>query len=1039
MRLNVLNGALNDGPRDGAGRRPAAAFGQRAARELERDLRREVEGEVRFDDGSRALYSTDASNYRQIPVGVVVPRSVEDVVRAVAVCHRHGAPITSRGGGTGLAGQTCNIAVILDHSKYLNRVLGVDAAARTARVEPGCVLDTLNVPLKRDYHLAYGPDPATHSHCTLGGMIGNNSCGVHSVMAGRTADNVLELDVLTHDGVRMRVGPTSESALAVHAAEPGRTGEIYRGLSSLRDRYAEAVRARFPRIPRRVSGYNLDDLLPERGCNVAASLVGTEGTCVVVLGATVRLIEWPRARSLLVLGYPDVFTAGDHVARIMEAGPVGLEGIDRQLIEFMHRKGMHPSEVSLLPAGGGFLLVEFGGDSKREADDKARVLMDALRREPGPPNMRLYDDPVEECKLWVVRESGLGATAFIPGYPDAWPGWEDAAVPPGKVGPYLREFRRLLTKYGYIASLYGHFGQGCIHCRISFDLKSKTGIDSYRAFIEEASDLVVSFGGTPSGEHGDGQAKAAFLEKTYGAELVGAFREFKSLWDPDWLMNPGKVLDAYGPTQNLRLGVDYRPRQARTHFAFTQDGGSFAHATTRCVGVGNCRRNADAFMCPTYQATMEEEHSTRGRARLLFEMSRADFLTRGWRDPAVMEALDLCIGCKGCKRECPVHVDMATYKSEYLAHHYHRRLRPRSHYTMGLIGVWARLGGAAPGIANSLAGAPGLSRATKWAAGIAPERSLPRFAPETFTAWFRGRAPRADRDGAGARPAGHGGPVLLYPDVFNDFFFPETLRAAATALEMLGYAVRIPERRPPEARPAIHYGMLRRAKRQLRRAVEVLRPYVAAGMPVICCEPSAVSVFRDEAPELLPQDEDVKRLHGAAVLFTEFLDRENLPLPRSPARAVVHAHCHEKAVLESDALRRVLHAMGVRTEEPEPGCCGMAGSFGFEAEHYELSKRIGERALLPAARGADARTVLIASGFSCRTQIEQGTGRRPLHPAEFIAEAMARAGGERGARPAPESPGRREPPRRPGIEAEERTARERLEEPRWPRSHHGRT
>ena len=613
----------------------------------------------------------DGSNYRQTPIGVVLPKSKEDVVNAIAVARQFGAPITGRGCGTSLAGQCCNVAVILDMSKYFNRVLEIDAAKKLGRVEPGCICDDLRHAAMKD-GLIFGPDPATHNHCTLGGMIGNNSCGVHSVMAefngpgARTSDNVHELEILTYDGLQMRVGPTSEDELASIIREGGRRGEIYGKMKALRDKYAPLIREKFPNIPRRVSGYNLPDLLPENGFNVARALVGSEGTLVTVLEATLHLIHNPQARSLLVLGYKDVYEAGDHAPDIFEHQPTGLEGIDHKLIGYMKKTGLHPGDLKLLPEGKGFLLAEFGGDSKEESDAKAREVMAIIKGKPNAPSMKLFDDPAEEAMLWEIRESGLGATAFVPGLPDTWPGWEDSAVPPKQVGPYLRKLRDLFHKYDYEASLYGHFGQGCIHCRIPFDLKTAHGLEKYRAFASDAADLVLSFGGTLSGEHGDGQARAELLPKMYGAEIMEAFREFKSIWDPQWKMNPGKVIEAYPILENLRLGADYNPREPKTHFQYPDDQGSFARAALRCVGVGKCRRLEGGTMCPSFMVTREEKDATRGRAHLLFEMLRGEVIGKnGWRDDAVADALDLCLACKGCKADCPVNVDMATYKAEF--------------------------------------------------------------------------------------------------------------------------------------------------------------------------------------------------------------------------------------------------------------------------------------------------------------------------------------------------------------------------------------
>jgi FAD/FMN-containing dehydrogenase/Fe-S oxidoreductase len=952
-------------------------------RGLESDLKRRVDGEVRFDTQSRALYCTDGSNYRQIPIGVVIPRNKDAVIETVAVCREYNAPILSRGCGTSLAGQCCNVAVVIDHSKYRNRILDIDPDAKTATIEPGAILDHLRNRAQEEHTLTFGPDPATHNHCTLGGMMGNDSCGIHSVMAGRTADNVEEMDIVTYDGVRMRVGPTGEDELDRIIAAGGRRGEIYKTMKEIRDGCADQIRQRYPNIPRRVSGYNLDDLLPENNFNVAKALVGTESTCVTILDAKVRLVHSPPKRSLLVLGYPDVYSAADHVMQIMEYGPVGLEGIDDKLVHFMKLKGLHPQDVQLLPDGGGWLLVEFGGDTKKESDDRVRDCMERLKGQDNAPSMKLFTDMKEEQLVWEIRESGLGATADVPTLPLAWPGWEDAAIHPEKEGDYLREFRSLLEKYNYIAALYGHFGQGCIHCRISFDLFTHDGIQKYLSFIDEASDLVLKYGGSFSGEHGDGQSKAIFLPKMYGDEIMGAFHRFKEAWDPDWRMNPGKIIDPYRPDQNLRLGEHYKPWQPLTHFRFPKDEGSFSRATLRCVGVGKCRKTEDTFMCPSFLVTHEEKDTTRGRAHLLFEMFHGGAIDSGWDSKEVLDSLDLCLACKGCKKECPVNVDIATYKAEFMSHYYQHRLRPRHAYMMGLIGFWGLLGARVPRLANFFSQTPGLSTVAKAVGGVAQQRRLPKFAAQTFRQWH---AQNRDR-----RPA-TGQQVVLYTDPFNDYFYPHTLQAAYKILKHWGYDVVIPPGRVTSPRPLIHYGWLDLAESEIRTTLRQLSRFVEAGVPVVFCEPSTASVFRDDVPSLLPTDRDGQRLTKLAYLLSEFIEEKDIQVPKLGGKAIFHGHCHQKAVLNPDAARNVLKKMGLDFEEPQQTCCGMAGSFGFEAPHYGVSMEIAELGLFPAIRRATERTPIVADGFSCRTQIEEGTGRHALHMAELILMAFERNG-----------------------------------------------
>ncbi len=953
---------------------------------LEATLKRNVKGEVRFDAGSRALYATDGSNYRQVPIGVVIPKDAEDVQATIAACHKYGAPLLSRGGGTSLAGQCCNLAVVMDFTKYMNRVVEIDPHKLLARVQPGCVLDEMREAAGR-YQLTFGPDPATHSHCAIGGMLGNNSCGIHSLLAAkhghglRTSDNTCALDVVTYDGDRMTVGETSPEQLERIIQTGGAQGRIYRQLTELRDKFASQLRDHFPKLPRRVSGYNVDELLPEHGFNVARSLVGSEGTLVTILEATMHLVPKPAANSLLVLGYPDIYSAADHLLEILEFQPIGLEGIDELLISWMKEKHVRTGNLKLLPKGSGWLFVQFGGDSKQASDEQAKRCMEKLRKLSGPPDMRLYDDPDEEEKLWKVRESGLSATAWVPSEPDNWPGFEDSAVPVHNVGHYLRDLRKLMQKYEYKTSLYGHLGQGCIHCRIPFDLYTAEGVRRFKSFMDEASDLVVHYGGSLSGEHGDGQARASYIEKMFGPDLMQAFREFKRIWDPHGRMNPGKLIDAYPVDANLRIGPDYSPPNPKTHFSFPQDHGTFARAALRCVGVGDCRRKEGLTMCPSYQVTLEEEHCTRGRARLLWEMLNGREISDGWKSEAVKHSLDLCLSCKGCKGDCPVQVDMATYKAEFLSHYYEGRLRPRHAYAFGLIHTWSRLAGIAPMLVNLFTQTPGVRWLAKLGAGMAPQRSIPPFAPRSFKYWFAARTSRNLECPS----------VVLFADTFNNYFHTDVAKAAVQVLENAGFHVVVPLQDMCCGRPLFDYGMLDRAKNWLADVLYKLRPAIQAGTPVVVLEPSCCAVFRDELTNLYPNNIDAKRLSELTCTLGEFL-RHHAPsyrLPQLHRRALVHGHCHHKAVMGIDCEQEALKSMGLDYRVLDSGCCGMAGSFGFEpGETYEVSIKCGERVLLPEVRKAADEDLIIADGFSCKTQIEQGTDRHALHLAQVIQLAL---------------------------------------------------
>lgn len=950
---------------------------------LARELAAACRGEVRFSDSDRALYSTDASNYRQLPLGVVVPRTIDDVVATVELCRRHGASMFMRGAGTSLAGQCCNSGVVVDTSKYLDRLLELDPDRRTATVEPGIVCDTVRDAAGR-HGLTFGPDPATHDRCTVGGMVGNNSCGVRSVWAGKTVDNVEELEILTYRGLRTWVGATPDQQYEEIVTAGGERGALYRNLRELADTHAEAIRSGFPRLPRRVSGYNLDELLPENGFHLGRALVGSESTCAVVLRARVKLIPAPRAHALAVLGFPDIFAAADRVPQILAHAPIGLEGMDAYLVHCVKTMGLSLADLPLLPEGGGWLLAEFGGQDRADARRRAEAVAQELSG--AGVTARVFDDPGIQARIWLIRKSALGATSFVPGQAAAWAGWEDSAVPPERLGEYLRCLVALMDSYGYRAALYGHFGDGCIHTRIPFDLRSAPGITAFKAFVEEAADLVLSLGGSLSGEHGDGQARGFLLPRMFGPRVMQAFREFKAAWDPDGQMNPGKLLDADPVDSHLRLGTGYRPDRTQTVFEFPQDPEGLAGGAMRCVGVGRCRSDT-GLMCPSYMVTREEKHSTRGRARLLFELLQEGPAAGAGDAEGVKDALDLCLACKGCKSECPVNVDMATYKAEFLSRYYRGRLRPASAYSMGLIHWWLRAGSALPGAANAVTSSRLAGGALKKLGGIAPERRIPRLAGASFRRSFLPGAPDAARTD-----------VLLWPDTFNAYLNPPALNAAAAVLAHAGCRVSIPQRVLCCGRPLYDFGMLRLARRLLRATLDAMEPHLSAGTPVVVLEPGCLAVFRDELVNLLPGDPRARRLHDQSFTLAEFLAGLKGYRPASlQGRALLHGHCHQKSLIGTAADQQLLQAMGLEVQVPDTGCCGMAGAFGFEQEHYEVSVACGERVLLPAVREAPQDQLLVADGFSCREQIAQLTGRTAVHLAQVIQRGM-------GAENAPDAP-----------------------------------
>ncbi|MFE5582807.1 FAD-binding and (Fe-S)-binding domain-containing protein [Kitasatospora sp. NPDC056531] len=957
--------------------RPSAVPGAALARELAAVLR----GEVRFGAAERTVYSHDASNYRQLPLGVVKPADLDDVRTTLALCREYRVPVVPRGAGTSIGGQAIGPgAVVLDFRRHLGSVLEIDPQARTARVQPGTVLDDLQR-AARPYGLRFGPDPSTHSRCTIGGMIGNDSCGSHSLAWGRTADNVERLELLLADGTELTVGGrlTAAERTALRSA-PGRVGQLHRELQEFTDRNLATIRQGMPQLPRRTSGYPLDALLPEHGHDLARALTGTEGTCALLLGATVRLVEDPPARALVVAGYPDEGAAADAVPALLPLGPLTAEGMAADLIAALLAAGPRPPALDRLPAGECWLFLETGGATALEAYQAARRLADAVRREPSA-TVALVTDPVEQRQLWAVREAGAGIVTRLPGGGEAWPGWEDSAVPPERLGDYLRDLRTLLRRHSLRGVPYGHFGDGCVHLRIDFPLDEPQGVLVFREFLEQAADLVVSYGGSLSGEHGDGQARSELLPRMYPPEVIDLFGEFKRIWDPGNLLNPGALVDPRPLDADLRFVTAPR-RPLPLALPYEQDDGSLAKAVHRCVGVAKCVDPTTGVMCPSYMATAEERHSTRGRARLLAEMLRGDAIPDGWRSAEVREALDLCLSCKGCASDCPVHVDMATYKTEFLYQHYRHRPRPLAHYSMGWLPLWLRAVALAPAAANTLVRSPA-GALLKRLGGIDRRRVLPVFPPETFTRWYR-RHRAAHPAPAGAQP------VLLWPDTFSNHLQPNVLRSAVEVLEHLGFDVRLPD--GPVCCGLTWYstGQLGTARRVLRRSLRTLADAgIPADTPVVGLDPSCTATLREDLPRLLGTDG--RPLAERTRTFAEFIDEyaPDAPLPRIPLDAVTQTHCHQHAVLGSAADRRIEARLGLRNRVLDSGCCGLAGNFGFESGHFEVSEAIAERALLPEVRAAGPETVVLADGFSCRTQIAQlADGRRALHLAELIAREL---------------------------------------------------
>ncbi|GLF97239.1 FAD-binding and (Fe-S)-binding domain-containing protein [Streptomyces yaizuensis] len=945
------------------------------APELADALRRALRGETDFSVTARALTTMDASNYRRVPLGVVAPRDADDVAAALAVCRRYGVPVVARGGGTSIAGQATGTGVVLDFTRHMNAVVDVDPATRTAVVQPGLVLDTLQAAV-RPHGLAFGPDPSTHSRCTLGGMIGNNACGAHSVAWGTTADNVRSLSVITYRGDTHRLeratsDPSAISDPSAAAAPSAAVGPA--GVRDLVDGNLAALRTGYPPgLPRRISGYALDALLPERGPDPARAYCGSEGTLAVLTEAVVHLVEPPAARALAVLGYADESAAADAAPALLPLGPLTVEGMADDLVPALS------GGSGSLPRGRAWLFVETGGETAAEARSRA----EAIVRAGSPLAGAVVGDPVGMRALWRIREDAAGTATRTRDGREAWPGWEDCAVPPARLGAYLRDFRTLLTSYGLRGTPFGHFGEGCVHVRIDFDLTSENGVRRFRAFSEEIAALVVSHGGSLSGEHGDGQARAELLPKMYGDELVGLFGRFKDLWDPDGGLNPGVLVRPAPLDRNLRFAVLPR-RPVDVILGYRDDGGDFAGAVRRCVGVAKCRTeqpDPSSVMCPSYRVTREEAHSTRGRARLLHEMLAGELVRDGWRSREVRDALDLCLACKGCRSDCPVGVDMALYKAEFLHHHYAGRLRPRAHYALGRLPFWLRLASPLAAVLNPL-GRTRLAALALRAAGLTPQRPLPPLARTPFRRSLRG---------AGALPAPGAGPrVLLWPDTFTEYLSPQVGHAALRVLGAAGVGVALPPGRVCCGLTYLSTGQLDRARRVLRRTLQVVDPVLRDGTTVTVLEPSCAAALRTDLPELLPDDPRATRLAGAVRTFAQTL-AERTPQwtpPRLDRPVAGQTHCHQHAVL-GDTAERALRDRAGLTGDLSGGCCGLAGNFGFEKGHFAISSACAEEQLLPSVRSAPPGAVLLADGYSCRTQLEQLGGVRARHLAEVLADAL---------------------------------------------------
>ncbi|WP_406149382.1 FAD-binding and (Fe-S)-binding domain-containing protein [Streptomyces sp. NBC_01012] len=925
------------------------------------DLRARLGDLVDASSLTRALYSTDASNYRVVPQAVVMPGSKDDVVAAVGVARTHGVPVTVRGGGTSCAGNAVGPGLVIDFSRSMNRVLSIDPETSTAVVEPGTVLSTLQS-AALPAGLRFGPDPSSGDRCTIGGMIGNNACGPHGLSYGRTADNVVSLTWLTGHGEIITAGSGTGALDAV----PGLDAFVRENLAVLR--------TEFGRFGRQISGYSLEHLLPENGHHLAAALTGTEGSCGILLEATVRLVPRAAAAALAVLGYRDMAAAADDVPRLLPFRPLALEGLDAQLVDVV-RRAHGGASVPALPAGGGWIMAEIGGATAREAVDAGHRLVAAS----GSSDAVVLPTGPEATRLWQIRADGAGLAGRTAQGEQAWPGWEDSAVPPERLGDYLRGIEALMADEGVSGLAYGHFGDGCVHLRIDFPLETGGGL--MRRFLERAAALAAEHGGSLSGEHGDGRARSELLPTMYSPGALRAMEAFKALLDPGDLMNPGVVV------RPAPLDADLRRPQAvellaTDGFAFPHDAGNITGTVHRCVGVGKCRADLGGqggFMCPSYLATREEKDSTRGRARALQEMLNGGVLTRGWSSPEVHEALDLCLSCKACANDCPTGIDMATYKAEALHQTYKGRLRPISHYTLGRLPQWLRLAAPLAPLVNLTGRVPPLRKAMMRMMGADPRRSLPPLPRAPFRRSGTGERVRR-------RPDGHR--VLLWVDTFSDALAPDIPGDAVEVLTAAGCDIEIAGPGACCGLTLVSTGQLTAAKARLRTTLDLLHPHVRDGRTVVGLEPSCTATLRSDLVELLPDDTRATELSRSVRTVAEFLTSIGWTPPRAAEKLLVQPHCHHYSVMGYGPDQALLEAMGCEVEI-SAGCCGLAGNFGMEKGHYEISAKIAQDGILAKASAGPDRRIL-ADGYSCRTQVRDLAGLDSRHLVQIIAEALRR-------------------------------------------------
>jgi len=955
--------------------------------EIEAELSRRIEGDIRFDRYSRLLYSTDASIYQIEPIGVVVPRHKGDVQAVIEVANRLSVPVLPRGGGTSLAGQTVGHAIVLDFSKYMQNVLEVNKEELWCRLQPGLVQDELNAHV-RPMGLQFGPDTSTSNRATIGGMIGNNSAGAHSLTYGKTLDHVIELTVLLSDGSEVVLKELSQEAVKSKSRGDSLEGKAYREILRLGQQHKSEILARYPKIMRRVSGYNLDEFIKPQPFNLSRILVGSEGTLGVVVEAKMRLVPKPKWTAMDVIHFNDDLEALEASQTILETAPYALESTDKMILGLARGNIVQSQRLGFVQGDpSSLLMVEYAGDTEDVVKEQVYKLEELRKARRIGYAATLAFKPEEVRAIWGVRKAGLGLLLGTKGDKKPIAFVEDTAVEPRKLPEFIKRFREVVTRHDAIAGYYGHCSVGCMHIRPLINLKEESEMKKMVSIANAISELVLEFNGAMSGEHGDGLARSHFNAKLFGPALYEAFRQVKRAFDPKNLMNPGKIVDSPAMTESLKISPHYKTWQPQTTLDFSEQGG-FVRAVEMCSGMGECRKKLDGTMCPSYMGTLDEEHSTRGRANALRSVLSGKVPKEEFTGKRLHDVMDLCLECKACKAECPSNVDMAKLKYEFLDHYHRANGLPLRNRMFGGIETLNRLGSRLAPLSNWV----GNSALNRWlmelVAGVDRRRPLPQFASETFEDWFRKHAVEGD----GAK-----GEVVLFHDTFNNFNTPNVAIAATRFLERVGYRVLLIDKKCC-GRPMISKGMLGQAKENAAWNVEKLAPYAEKGMPIVGLEPSCLLTLRDEYREFL-RTSAAQKVAGNSFLLEEFVVREQgagklvLNSDGKGRKVLLHGHCHQKALVGTAPTIAVLKSAGFEVSEVDSGCCGMAGSFGFEKEHYDLSLTIGNRRLAPAVNAAAADMEVVAPGISCRQQIEHLTARRAKHPAEILWLSVADNGG----------------------------------------------